>query len=278
VSDQAAREVTGLARIAGAFATCRGQGRAALMPYVTLGYPSTKASLAVVEAIAPFSDLLELGVPFSDPIADGPAIQFSTQTALENGMTTAGCLAIVRELRGRGVQTPALLMGYANPILAYGEAALVRDAAAAGVDGLIVPDLPLEESAALRAQATAAGIGLISFLAPTSSEERIHRTAAAAQGFIYLVSVTGVTGARASLRADLASFVARIRELTDVPVAVGFGISTPQQAAEVSVFADGVIVGSALVEIIGGAESGTMAAAAFVRQLREAMAGRPGRD
>jgi tryptophan synthase alpha chain len=244
---------------------------AALMPYFTLGYPDRETSLAVIEAIAPYSDLLELGVPFSDPLADGPTVQRSTQIALENGTTTAACLEMLRELRGRSVTVPVMLMGYFNPILAYGMARYVQDAAVAGADGFIVPDLPPEEADELEKLATAAGLCLIHFLAPTSSPERVAMVAARAQGFIYLVSVTGVTGARQNLQANLGEFVERVRAQAKVPLAVGFGISTPQQAQEVGALADGVIVGSALINAVATAPDKPQAAATFTRSLRDAL-------
>ena len=259
---------TGTERITAAFTQAQQHQTAALMPYFTLGYPDAAASLAIIEAIAPYSDLLELGVPFSDPLADGPTVQHSTQVSLENGTTTASCLEMVRELRRRGVQTPILLMGYVNPILAYGEASYVRDAADAGADGFIVPDLPPEEAADFEAAAAAEGLALIHFLAPTSSAHRIEAVTARARGFIYLVSVTGVTGARAGLHADLAGFIARVRAGTPTPLAVGFGISTPEQAATVGRLADGVIVGSALINAVDAADDKPAAAARFVRSLR----------
>lgn len=263
----------GEARIAQAFATARQNGRAALMPYFTLGYPNPERSLEVVEAIAPYSDLMELGVPFSDPLADGPTIQRSTQIALEQGTTPAGCLEMVATLRQRGVQPPALLMGYYNPILAYGPARYVQDAAKAGADGLIVPDLPLEESDELAELAGAAGLVLIYFLAPTSSPERIRRVCQRARGFIYLVGLTGVTGARNEVWSGLPEFVARVREHTAVPLAVGFGIGTPAQAAEVRAYADGVIVGSAVINAAAKAAPGEepAAVARFVQLLMTAL-------
>jgi tryptophan synthase alpha chain len=262
---------TGTERITAAFTQAQQHQTAALMPYFTLGYPDADTSLAIIEAIAPYSDLLELGVPFSDPLADGPTVQHSTQVSLENGTTTASCLEMVRELRRRGVQTPILLMGYVNPILAYGEASYVRDAADAGADGFIVPDLPPEEAEALEALTAEAGLSLVYFLAPTSNEERINRVTARARGFIYLVSVTGVTGARRQVQADLAGFVNRVRAKTAVPLAVGFGISTPQQAAEVGQLADGVIVGSALINAVNAAEEKVGTAVQFVQALREGL-------
>ncbi|MBK8906229.1 MAG: tryptophan synthase subunit alpha [Anaerolineaceae bacterium] len=261
----------GTDRITAAFTQAHKSQTAALMPYFTLGYPDAATSLAIIEAIAPYSDLLELGVPFSDPLADGPTVQHSTQVALENGTTTAGCLEMVRELRQRGVPTPILLMGYVNPILAYGEANYVRDAADAGADGFIVPDLPPEEAEDLDTLAAEASLSLVHFLAPTSNEDRINRVTARARGFIYLVSVTGVTGARTQVQADLAGFVNRVRAKTAVPLAVGFGISTPTQAAEVGQLADGVIVGSALINAVNAAEDKVATAVQFVKSLREGL-------
>lgn len=261
----------GTEQITAAFTEAQTRQTAALMPYYTLGYPDRATSLAIIEAIAPYSDLLELGVPFSDPLADGPTVQHSTQISLENGTTAADCLAMVRELRQRGVQTPVMLMGYYNPILAYGQANFVRDAAAAGVDGFIVPDLPLEEAEELDQLAAEAGLAVIQFLAPTSNQSRIERVTAQARGFIYLASVAGVTGARSQMQANLASFVNRVRAETAVPLGVGFGISNPAQAAEVGQVADGVIVGSALINATNAAEDKVEAAVAFVKSLYTAL-------
>lgn len=260
-------------RIATAFQQAQTRQTAALMPYFTLGYPDRATSLAIIEAIAPYSDLLELGVPFSDPLADGPTIQRSTQISLENGTTTAGCLEMLRELRRRGVSPPVMLMGYYNPILAYGLQRYVQDAAAAGADGFIVPDLPPEEADDLENLAFAAGLCLIHFLAPTSSPERIEKVAARAQGFIYLVSVTGVTGARQTMGADLADFVNRVRAKATVPLAVGFGIGTPDQARAVGALADGVIVGSQLINTADtAANNKPQAVADFTRTLQTSLA------
>jgi tryptophan synthase alpha chain len=245
------------------------------MPYYTLGYPDLERSLAIVAAIAADSDLLELGLPFSDPLADGPTIQRSAQRALAAGATTVRCLALARQLRQMGVQTPALLMGYLNPILAYGLERFVQDAASAGIDGFIIPDLPPEEAAELEAAAVDAGLALAHLLAPTSSDDRIRLVTARSSGFVYLVAVTGVTGARQALAGGLADFVARVRLRTEMPLAVGFGISTPAQAREVAQMADGVIVGSALINAVDAAANDSIAAATtFVRGLAEAI-GRP---
>lgn len=268
-----AGNATGQEQIAVAFARATDSGRAAaLMPYYTLGYPDRATSLDIVAAIAPYSDLLELGVPFSDPLADGPTIQHSTQVSLEQGTTLASCLEMVRELRRRGINTPVLLFGYFNPFLAYGLEALTRTARDAGVQGFIVPDLPPEEAADFEATAAREGLAYIHFLAPTSSDKRIETVTGRARGFIYLVSVTGVTGARQDLQSNLGEFVARVRQRTRVPLAVGFGISTPEQAASIGALADGVIVGSALINAVDAApEDKPAAAATFARALRDAL-------
>lgn len=261
----------GRERILAAFTHAQKTQTAALMPYFTLGYPDRATSLAVIEAIAPFCDLMELGVPFSDPLADGPTVQRSTQRALEQGVTVADCLAMVGELRGRGVDTPVMLMGYYNPILAYGEGRFVREAVEAGVDGFIVPDLSVEEAGSLEALVNAADLALVHFVAPTSNPERVKLISGRARGFLYLVSLTGVTGVRSQLATGLAEFVESVRAHTDVPLAVGFGISTPELAGQVGGIADGVIVGSALINAVDGAEDKPAGAEAFVRALREGL-------
>jgi tryptophan synthase alpha chain len=237
--------MTGIERIASSF---QAPGTA-FMPYAVLGYPTPELSLQVVQAlVAAGADLLELGVPFSDPLADGPTIQAATQRALEQGVSVADCISMVAELRTRGVETPALLMGYVNPILAYGIQRFVTDSAAAGVDGFIVPDLPPEEAGELEAACRRHGLALVYLLAPTSPPARIELVAKKSQGFIYLVSLTGVTGARNALPPGLADFVARVRSVTRKPLAVGFGIGSGEQARAVAQLTDGVIVGSALVQ------------------------------
>lgn len=262
---------TGLNRIASAMTGAGSNGRAALMPYFTLGYPTRDLSLEIIAAIAPHSDLLELGVPFSDPLADGPTVQHSTQVSLENGTTVAGCLEMVRELRRRGITTPFILMGYVNPFLAYGLNAIARDAASAGADGFIIPDLPPEEAFDMESAAAGSGLAYVFMLAPTSNDARIHDVAARAGGFIYLVSVTGVTGARQTLQSGVSNFVERVRAHTTTPLAVGFGISTPEQAAATGRLADGVIVGSALINAVDRVEDKPAAAAAFILSLRAAL-------
>ncbi len=240
--------MTGIERIKHAFTG----NHPAFMPYSVLGYPTRQASLEVIKNLAEVgADLLELGVPFSDPLADGPTIQAATQKSLDNGTTVKDCLAMTQELRQQGVETPALLMGYVNPMMAYGLAQFVVDASAAGVDGLIVPDLPPEEADELEAACAAHGLALVYLLAPTSTPARIKLVAGKSQGFIYLVSLTGVTGARTDLPPDLTGFVERVRAETDKPLAIGFGIGSGEQAQAVGQLADGVIVGSALVKRAG---------------------------
>lgn len=263
--------MNGVEHIQACFAALRAQGRTALMPYVTLGYPDLDTSLAVVEGLAACgADLIELGVPFSDPLADGPTIQRSTQVALANGMTTRRCLEAVRMLRERGVRVPLLLMGYVNPILAYGIERYAADARAAGADGLIVPDLPLEEAAVLEAACQAHGLALVLLASPASPVERLARLAQQTSGFLYLVSVAGVTGARADLPPGLEQFVARARSVTGKALAVGFGISTPQQARSVAGLADGVIIGSALINAMDGGEP-VQAAVSYLSSIRAAL-------
>ncbi len=243
---------TGMTRISTAFTRARASGRATFMPYYVAGYPDLETSVAVFKALAEAgADLIEVGVPFSDPLADGPTNQMAAQMAIEQGTTVRDVLDVVARLRDEGIGIPLVLMGYYNPFLAYGIENLCADAAAAGADGFIVPDLPpdVRDGEAMRARCREHGLAFIPLLAPTSTEARIRAVARAATGFIYLVSVTGITGEQERLPADLAAFVARVRRHTDLPLAVGFGISRPEQAAQVARIADGVVVGSALVKL-----------------------------
>jgi tryptophan synthase alpha chain len=261
-----------MSRIKAKFENLRRNGRTALMPYVTLGHPELQSALEVVPAIVEAgADLVELGVPFSDPLADGATIQAAAQQALDNGMTLELCLEQAATLRARGVTVPFVLMGYYNPIFQMGAECFAQRAVAAGVDGIIVPDLPPEESNALQAALRAQGLDLIFLLPPTSDNGRIEFVAKRTSGFLYLVSLTGVTGARDQLPSDLASFVTHVRAVTDLPLAVGFGIGTPDQAAQVAEIADGVIVGSALVGAIGTSNNPAGAARTFVASLRAGM-------
>jgi len=260
---------SGTHAIATMFERSKAEHRAAFLPYYPIGYPTYEQSLDAIEAMAAAGvDGFEIGIPFSDPLADGPTIQAATQVALENGITVRHCLGAVRDLRARGVRQPMLLMGYLNPILAYGPEAFVRDARAAGADGLIVPDLPPEEASLLAGACAREGLALVFFLAPTSSDERIRLVGQRVRGFIYMVSVTGVTGARAGLPPDLAEFITRVRALTDQPLVLGFGISQPGQARAMNGLVDGFIVGSALVK--AGA-AGVEAVRDLAGRLRDAL-------
>lgn len=249
--------------------------RPIFMPYFPLGYPDLETSIGVIAALAQNgADLIEVGLSFSDPLADGPVIQHATQIALENGITVKKSLEAVKELRSRGVEIPLVLMGYYNPMLAYGLERFVCDAADAGVDGFIIPDLPVEESEEFVSVAAAdreRSLPLIPMLAPTSSAERMERIARNATGFIYLVSVTGVTGERKSISDGLGDLISRVREHTSAPVCVGFGIGTPEQAKEVGKMADGVIVGTACVRTIGRSDTPVEAAKQFAADFRNAL-------
>lgn len=262
--------MNGMDNIAATFANAH--PRACLMPYFTLGFPTASESLDIIEAIAGAgADLIELGVPFSDPLADGPSIQYSTQVALENQINVAECFRLGLELRSRGVEQPILFMGYMNPILAFGIERFVREAKDSGVDGFIVPDLPSEEALEIESLAEEQGLAYVHMLAPTSTEARIKDAADRSKGFLYLVSLTGTTGARASLPQDLDAFIQRVRQYTSTPLALGFGISTPEQARAVGSLVDGVIVGSAIIDAARNASDAPKAAADLVRSLREAL-------
>jgi len=240
------------------------------MPYFPLGYPDLETSIDVIESLAKNgADLIEVGLSFSDPLADGPVIQNATQIALENGITVRKSLEAVKELRKRGVEIPLILMGYYNPMLAYGLEEFVHDAIEAGADGFIIPDLPPEE--AVEFEAVANSHPLIRMLAPTTPSGRMEMVARNAQGFVYLVSVTGVTGERTSLSDGLSKLISRVREHTSAPVCVGFGIGTPEQAKEVGALADGVIVGSACVITIGNSEKPVEAAKQLALEFSEAL-------
>jgi len=237
-----------VSRLGIAFAKAKDEGRAALVIYLCAGDPSLAATPALVRAAADAgADVIELGMPWSDPSADGPSIQRASERALRGGANMRGVLEAVRAIRLGGCETPILLFGYYNPILAYGEAALARDAKAAGVDGFLVVDLPPEECAPLRDPVREAGLGYVPLLAPTSDAARAARAAEVAEGFVYYVSMTGVTGSKAS---DLPSAAKRAGELAAVvgaPVALGFGVKTPDDVRVVAAHADGVVVGSAVV-------------------------------
>ncbi len=239
-----------MSRLAATFTILRQRGERALIPYFTAGDPSLGVTRRlVVEAAKRGADIIELGVPFSDPLADGPVVQRATQRALAGGVTLPRVLELVREMRGE-VTTPLVFLSYYNPILAFGLKAFCRTAVEAGVDGVIVADLPPEEAGPLHGEADAAGLELIHLVAPTSTPDRMRMIAKATGSFIYMVSLTGVTGTRAELPPDLAQHLRVLRGITTKPVCVGFGISGPEQAGAVARFADGVIVGSAIVKLV----------------------------
>ena len=267
--------MTGIEHIRSAFEAARRADRAAFCPYLPIGFPTYETSLDVIEAAARAgADLMELGVPFSDPLADGPTIQAATQVALGNGVTLARCLDAVAALRGRGVAIPFTLMGYYNPILSLGVETFCRRAAEVGADAVLVPDLPPEEGEPLRRECRENGLAMPYLLAPTSTAERIHLVLRQSSGFVYLVSVTGITGARDHLPSDLADFVNRVRSMADqsldakhLPIIVGFGISTSEQVATVGSLADGVVVGSLLVRVTDEAADPAQAVAEAMRKL-----------
>ncbi len=261
---------TGVEMLATMFARAKQAGRAAFMPYFPIGYPTYDASLDAISAMAEVGvDGFEIGMPFSDPLADGPTIQAATQVALEQGITTRRCIQAVRDLRARDVQQPMLLMGYLNPVLAYGTEQFAADAKAAGAQGIVIPDLPPDEAALLSAACAREGLALVFFLAPTSTADRIALVAQQASGFIYIVSVTGVTGARTELPPDLTDFVGRVRAQASVPLVLGFGISQPAQARQASDLMDGFIVGSALVKAAADSVDAVRALAADLRRAIE---------
>ncbi|CAN7559569.1 tryptophan synthase subunit alpha [Bosea sp. LjRoot90] len=240
---------TGQARIEARFAACARDGRAALVTYVTAGDPDFDTGSAILNALpAAGADIIELGVPFTDPMADGVPVQLAGQRALKAGQTLKKTLAMVAAFRKAGNDTPIVLMGYYNPIWAYGVDAFLRDARAAGIDGLIVVDLPPEEDEELCLPALAAGVSFIRLATPTTDDKRLPRVLQNTSGFVYYVSMTGVTGGAIANYDEVGAAVTRIKQHTRLPVAVGFGVKTPADAIAIARDADGVVVGSALVE------------------------------
>jgi tryptophan synthase alpha chain len=224
------------------------------MPYAVGGYPDPHACLEILRAyLANGADLVEIGIPFSDPLADGPVIQGASQVALRRGVRPAGVLDLAGTIVEEGANV--VLLSYLNTILAFGVERFFSRCAEKGVLGVVVPDVPVEEAVELQATAKGQGVDVILLAAPTSTDARLSRIASAASGFIYCVSTTGVTGARAALRGDLPQFIARVRTHTDLPLAVGFGVSTVGQAEDVAAYADGVIVGSALVDTVARSDN-----------------------
>ncbi len=238
-----------MSRIADRFATLAAEGRGGLVTYLQAFDPDRATSLAILRGLpAAGADVIEFGVPFTDPMADGPAIQKAALRALKAGATVAGVLDLVREFRTEDAATPIVLMGYCNPILTHGAARFCADAAAAGVDGLIVVDVPPEEADEIEPHARAQGLDLIRLVAPTTDEARLPRVLGATSGFVYYVSITGITGTTSATSESLALALPRIRRHTALPVCIGFGIRTPAQAAEAARIADGAVVGTALVD------------------------------
>jgi tryptophan synthase alpha chain len=253
-------------RLTRAWSTLRSSGRPALIPYFTAGYPTRDSSAAALQGAAETADIIEVGVPFSDPLADGPTIQRSTFEALRQGMTLAGTLELIAEV---GLRRPVVVFSYLNPILRYGVERFLADAASIGVAGLILTDLPAGADPQVETAVQGSGLDLVRLVAPTTRPERLAATLQGAQGFVYLVARLGVTGASSSLAPDLAGSIQAVRRATTLPVAVGFGISTPEQARSVGHMADGVVVGSALVDILG--RDGVRAAGRFLQSLRRAL-------
>ncbi len=255
-------------RIEKTFKELKALNKKAFIPYIMAGDPSvekTKELVLVLEECG--ADIIELGVPFTDPLADGPTIQRAAERALKGGVTLKVVLALVKDLRTK-TRVPLVLMTYYNPVFKYGEERFVKDAKDAGVDGVIIPDLPPDEAGELIKTAKKAGLATIFLLAPTSTEDRIKKVAAASRGFIYYVSMTGITGSQILLDGSIGKSINNIRKITDKPVAVGFGISTPEEARAVSGISDGVIVGSAIVRKIQEAPEGLKD---FILKLREAV-------
>jgi len=255
--------------ISSVFAAVRREGRAALIPYVTAGHPAADSTLPLLHALADAgADVIELGIPFSDPLADGPTIQRSSFRSLQNGTRLDGVLADLSRFRSAR-DTPVVIFTYLNPVLRFGVDRFLEAASEAGANGLLLTDLPLGADLDLEKAVAGSSLDFIRLVAPTTEAHRIPDIARGGSGFLYYISRTGVTGVRSELRGGLAAEVEALREAVGLPVAVGFGISTPQQAREVGAVADGVVVGSALVEILD--QDGLEAGAAFVRELRIAL-------
>lgn len=264
-----ASKPTGLDELAAMFARAKREGRAAFLPYFPIGYPSIDDSLDAIAALAAEgADGFEIGLPFSDPLADGPTIQRSSHRAIEQGVSLAWTLEALAGFRARHA-TPVVLFTYLNPVLAYGVERFVEDAVAAGAEGVLLTDLPLGSDPGLEETFERSPLALVRLVAPTTARERALEIARRSQGFVYYISRTGVTGARKTLRETLVQEVAALRAATEVPIVVGFGISTPEQAAEVARVADGVAVGSALIDALD--REGVGGAEALVRGMREAL-------
>ena len=246
-------------------------GHKALIAYVTVGYPSIEATLEVVPLLASKGcDIVELGIPFSDPLADGATIQKASFYALKNGVNPQLCLEVAKQL-SQTVEIPLVFMTYFNPVFSFGLEEFCSASASSGIAGLIIPDLPPEEGLELEAITQRQGLDLIYLLAPTSTEARIKLVVESSRGFIYLVSVTGVTGARENLPANLETFVAKVRRVATQPLCVGFGISTPEQARQIARTADGVIVGSRIIQLMETEDNFISPVGDLITELRQAL-------
>ena len=242
-----------MSRISARFAKLRAEGRGALIPFVEAWDPDGPTSMALLRGMpAAGADLIEIGIPFTDPMADGPIIQAAARRALLAGVKLRFVLDMVRAFRLEDADTPIILMGYLNPILSYGVQKFCEDSAKAGVDGFIIVDLPTEEADLMLPHTNANGIDFIRLIAPTTDDQRLPHVLNGSSGFVYYVSITGITGTRSASSSDLAAAIPRVRKVTDLPIAIGFGVRTPAQAAEASRVADAAVVASALIETMAG--------------------------
>lgn len=259
-----------MSRIAEKFKQLKADNKKALVTFITAGDPTSEKSLSVLEQLPDSgADFIEIGMPFTDPMADGPAIQASSLRALENGMSLKGVLELLKNFRTKNSATPVILMGYFNPIYKYGCENFVQDAKEAGADGLIIVDLPPEEDEELRIPAQQAGLDLIRLVTPTTIGMRLNTVLENASGFLYYVSITGVTGTKSANIEEVGSHIQQIKQKTDLPVAVGFGIKTPDDAANMSKIADAVVVGSAIVENIKENQEDNKVSAIISKQVQE---------
>ena len=259
-------------RIENTFAKLRGDNRSALIPFI-MGYdPDAKTTSALLEALPKAgADLIEIGIPFSDPMADGPVIQMAGRRALDAGASLANILSLVKNFRASNAEVPIILMGYYNPIYRYGSEKFCKDAVAAGVDGVIIVDLPPEEESEISPYLASSSLKLIRLIAPTSDDERIALLSKSATGFVYYISITGITGAKAADETVLKEKISHLRKFTQLPIAIGFGIKTAQQVKSVGQFASAVVVGSSLVDVINKGENKVKAATDYISELAQSL-------